>query len=47
LDVFGEKFSIPSECVYEYVRATVDVSKQKLRIYLDNLLLDEKEYTLR
>jgi putative transposase len=30
LDVFGEKFKVPPECVYEYVRATVDVSEQKL-----------------
>ena len=47
LDVFGEKFSVPSECVYEYVRATVNVSKQKLCIHLDNLLVDEKEYVMR
>ena len=47
LDVFGEKFSVPPECIYEYVRATVDVSEQVLRIHLDGLLIDEKKYSMR
>jgi putative transposase len=47
LDVFGEKFNVPSECIYEYVRATVDVSEQRLRIHLDDQAVDEKEYAMR
>lgn len=47
LDVFGEKFTVPPECIYEYVRATVDVSEQVLRIHLNDLVIDEKKYLLR
>jgi hypothetical protein len=47
LNLFGEKFLVPPECVYEYVWATVDVTNQRLRLYLDRKLLDEREYLLR
>ena len=47
LDIFGESFLMPIEAVYEYVRATVDVSRQKLRVYLGNELLHAFDYRLR
>jgi len=47
LDIFGETFHVPSEAVYEYVRATVDVANQKLTLFLDNTAIDEKQYFLR
>ncbi len=47
LDIFGEKFMVPPETIYEYVRATVDVENQRLRIYLDGTLIDEHDYRLR
>jgi transposase InsO family protein len=47
LDLFGETFHVPSETVYEYVRATVDVANQKLTLFLDNTAIDEKQYFLR
>ena len=47
LDVFGEKFAMPPECVYEYVRATVNVGRQKLGIHLDWQMVEEIEYALR
>ena len=47
LDVFGEKFPMPSETIYEYVRATVDVATQRLGVSLDGVLVDEREYRLR
>lgn len=47
LDLFGEKFVLPPETVYEYIRATVDVAQQKLFVYLDNALIDMKPYRLR
>ena len=47
LDLFGEKFTLPPEATYEYVRATVNVTQQKLFVYLDNSLIDEKNYLLR
>jgi len=47
LDVFGERFTAPSEATYEYVRATVDVARQSLGVYLDDVLIDEHPYHLR
>jgi len=47
LDVFGERFPAPPEATYEYVRATVDVARQRLGVYLDGVLIDEHPYRLR
>jgi putative transposase len=47
LDVFGEKFPVPPETIYEYVRATVDVERQCLGVSLDDRLVDEHPYSLR
>lgn len=47
LDVFGEKFPMPPEAIHEYVRATVDVGRQRLGVYLDDVLLQEREYRIR
>ena len=47
LDVFGEKFRMPSEVVYEYVIATIDVARQKLRITMNEVIIDERDYWLR
>ena len=46
LDVFGEKFLVPPETIYEYVTATIDVKEQKLKLYLDKSQVDEKDYKL-
>jgi putative transposase len=47
LDVFGEKFRLPPEALYEYVIATIDVTEQKLKVILDNVVIDEHDYHLR
>lgn len=47
LDVFGEKFPMPPECIYEYVKATVDVERQKMTIYLDEAAIEEIDYLMR
>lgn len=47
LDVFGEKFRMPPEVVYEYVIATIDVSRQKLSITMNEVIIDEHDYWLR
>lgn len=47
LDVFGEKFRAPPECVYEYVRLTVDVARQRLQVFLDHQAVDEHLYLMR
>ncbi|MGH9873704.1 MAG: helix-turn-helix domain-containing protein [Pyrinomonadaceae bacterium] len=47
LDVFGEKFRMPPEVVYEYVIATIDVARQKLSIAINEVIIDEHDYRLR
>ena len=47
LDVFTEKFALPPETHYEYVQATVDVSRQRLSVRLADRLVEEIEYRLR
>jgi len=47
LDIFGESFPMPPDAEYEYVRATVDVAHQKLRVYLGDELLHIFDYRLR
>ena len=47
LDVFGEKFKMPPEVVYEYVTATIDVARQKLTVQLAKTIVDERDYQLR
>jgi putative transposase len=46
LNVFGEKFVAPPECVYEYVRLTVDVARQRLQVFLDHRQVDEHRYLM-
>lgn len=46
LDVFGEKYSLPSAAIYEYVVATVDVASQKLIVKIDDQVIDEFRYAL-
>lgn len=47
LDIFGERFTVPPEAIYEYVTATVDVQRQRLAIYLHKQQVDEVPYKLR
>ncbi len=47
LDVFGEQFPLPSEAVYEYVIATVDVARQTLMVSIDDVPIAEHDYRLR
>jgi hypothetical protein len=46
LDIFGEKFVMPSDLEYEYVWATIDTVKEKLFIYHDSKLVVEYPYPL-
>lgn len=47
LDVFGELFSLPPEYQYEYVVATIDVKEQKLKIFHNQIQVEEFEYKIR
>lgn len=47
LNIFGEKFRLPPEAVYEYVTATIDVARQKLRVTINDVVIEEHDYALR
>lgn len=47
LDMFGERFKAPPEAHYEYVRMTVDVERQSLGVYVDDVLRDEHVFRVR
>ena len=46
LDIFGEKYIMPDDVEYEYVRATIDTAKEKLFVYHDSKLVVEHPYLL-
>jgi putative transposase len=46
LDIFGKRFLAPPECVYEYVRLTIDVAAQRLQVFRDHQLVDEHRYLM-
>jgi len=46
LDIFGEKFSMPTQLEYEYVWATIDTGCQTLSIYHDSQLVEKFDYPL-
>jgi len=46
LNVFGETFPLPGKTVYEYIIATIDVTQQKIQVYLDTEQVEEIDYPL-
>ena len=46
LDIFGEKYIMPDDVEYEYVRATIDTAQEKLFVYHDSKLVVEHPYSL-
>ena len=46
LDVFGEKFLLPAQAHYEYVRGTIDVGQRQLKVYLHSQLIEEIAYDM-
>ena len=47
IDVFGERLQVPPEAIYAYVRATVDVARQRLSVVLDGRVIDQHPFHLR
>ncbi len=47
LDVFGEKFPMPGEVIYEYVTATINVEKERMSLRSCGTLIDNIKYRLR
>ena len=46
LDIFGEDFPVNKSLVYEYVRATIIVKEQKIKLIHQDNLVDEFDYKL-
>ena len=46
LDIFGEKVPVNKSLVYEYVRATIIVKEQKIKLFHQDNLVDEFDYKL-
>ena len=44
LDIFGERYRMPLDVVYEYVWATIDTANGTLSIYHDNTLVHSFDY---
>jgi len=46
LDVFGERFIMPSDMEYEYFWVTIDTAKERLYVYHDHKLIVQYDYSL-
>ena len=46
LDVFSEKFKVPKELVYTYVKAVIDTSTHSLAVYQGEVFVIAFEYDL-
>jgi len=46
LDVFGEKFLLKKDCQYEYVKTTIYVKEQCLKVFLFDELVQEFKYVI-
>ena len=46
LHIFGEKFLLKPDCQYEYVKATIYVKEQCLRVFLFDEIVQEFKYAL-
>jgi len=45
ISIFGEKFTVSEEAVYQYVKATINVKEQELSFFLNDKVIDKVEYT--
>jgi putative transposase len=46
LDIFGEKFTIPKDLIYSYVKAVIVTKIQQLQVYLGDELVTTFDYRL-
>jgi len=46
LDIFGEKFEVPKDLVYSYVKAVISTEIHSLHVYLGNELVETFDYRL-
>jgi putative transposase len=47
LQIFGEKFTVPEKTVHSYIKATIDVQREKLSLFLQNKLIKEINYSYK
>lgn len=46
LNIFGERFFVKPACQYEYVKATINLKEEVMKIFLFNELVQEFKYAL-
>jgi hypothetical protein len=46
LDIFGEKFKVPSKLVYSYVKAIIVTNIHRLQVYLGDELVETYDYLI-
>lgn len=46
LDIFGEKFAVPKDLVYSYVKSVISTEIHALHVYLGNELIETFDYRL-
>jgi hypothetical protein len=46
LDIFGEQYRLPSEAIYEYVVASIDVGLEKLQVQVDGRTIEQYDYSM-
>lgn len=47
LDIFGEEYRLPSETVYGYVVASIDVGSERLQVQVDGRTIEQYDYSMR
>lgn len=47
LDIFGERFRVPKQTMYEYLTATINVRQQSILLTVQGTVLDQISYRLR
>ena len=47
LDIFGEQYRLPSEGIYVYVVASIDVGLEKLQVQVDGRTIEQYDYPMR
>ena len=46
LDIFGEKFKVPKDLIYSYVKAVIVTEIHSLQLYVGDELVEKFDYQL-
>jgi putative transposase len=47
LDIFGEQYRLPSEAIYEYAVASIEVGSENLQVQVDGQTIEQYDYSMR